>query len=131
VFIAVAFCKKSGFDLISNDFELSLERGTIIIFVCGLDFYQTEPNALKAIYSLALRYENCKLLIQEQNSKSIFHPKLYYFRTGDERTVLIGSANFTKGGFKSNFELSFIDTYKLNSKNDNAVQSLISEIQNN
>ena len=131
VFIAVAFFKKSGFDLISKDFNKSLERGTKITFVCGLDFYQTEPDALRAIYSLTQKYDKCKLLIQEQDNKSTFHPKLYCFRKGGKRTIIIGSANFTKGGFESNYELSIKSTFETDSEKDKEVLSLINGIKNN
>lgn len=128
-FIAVAFFKKSGLDLISREIEKSLEQGTKIVIVCGLDFFQTEPDALKAIYLLSQKYENCKLLIQEQILSSTFHLKLYSFLKADKRTILIGSANFTKGGFKSNYELSIMHTFKTNSDNEKDVQLLIKEIK--
>jgi len=112
VFIAVAFFKMSGFDLISREIRKSLEQGTNIVIVCGLDFYQTEPDALKAIYLLSQKYNTCKLLIQEQISSRTFHPKLYSFLKSDKRTIIIGSANFTKGGFESNYELSIMHTFK-------------------
>lgn len=131
VFIAVAFFKKSGFDLVSKDFNKSLGQGTKITFVCGLDFYLTEPDALKAVYSLTQKYAKCKLLIQEQNSKSTFHPKLYCFRNGRKRTIIIGSANFTKGGFENNYELSINSTFETDSEKDKELLSLISEIKNN
>lgn len=129
VFIAVAFFKKSGLDLISSEIEKSLARGTKIVIVCGLDFYQTEPDALKVIYLLSQKYQTCKLLIQKQVLSSTFHPKLYSFLKADKRTVLIGSANFTKGGFESNYELSIMHTFKTNSDNEKDVQLLIKEIK--
>ncbi len=131
VFIAVAFFKASGFNLISKEIKKSLEQGANIIIACGLDLYQTEPDALRAIYTLTQKHENCKLLIHEQNSSSTFHPKFYCFRRASERTILIGSANFTKGGFESNFELSINHTFKTDSENEKDVQLLIREIKDN
>lgn len=130
VFVAVAFFKKSGFDLIFDDFKESLERGTQIVFLCGLDFYQTEPSALKAIYSLSENYYNCQLLVKEQNNNSTFHPKLYCFKHGEKRTVLIGSANFTKGAFESNFELSINETFRIDSEENKELQLLINNLKN-
>lgn len=37
-------------------------------------------------------------------AKGTFHPKLYYFRTGDEAEAIIGSSNFTSGGLGVNVE---------------------------
>jgi hypothetical protein len=34
------------------------------------------------------------------------HTKIYYFESGDQYTVVIGSANITKGGLSANEELS-------------------------
>ena len=68
IFIAVAFLKKSGLDLIISEIKEALQRETIITIVCGLDFCQTEPEALKTIYSLSNKYDNCKLLIHNHNT---------------------------------------------------------------
>jgi len=131
IFIAVAFFKKSGFDLLSMDLKKSLKKGSKITFVCGLDFYQTEPDALKAMYSLTKKHNKCKLLIQNPSSKSTFHPKFYYFKNITEVTLLIGSANFTRGGFKSNFEVSLTSKFEKNSNSDKEVQNLITSIEKN
>jgi len=111
VFIAVAFFKKSGLDLIINEIKEALKRETIITIVCGLDFYQTEPEALKTIFSLSNQYSNCKLLIHNHKKSITFHPKLFSFTNNTETHLIIGSANFTKGGFENNFELSFHSTF--------------------
>jgi len=131
IFIAVAFFKKTGFNLISKDFQDALERGTSIVFICGLDFFQTEPDALKAVYSLSQKYSNCKLLIQEQKKQSTFHPKLYCFSNNNERTLIVGSANFTKGGFEGNYELSVRTTFQIGSDSDKELRLVINDIKNN
>ncbi len=130
VFIAVAFFKKTGFNIISKAFNQSLEKGNKITLVCGLDFYQTEPEALKEVYSLSQKYNNCKLMIKKQDVKSTFHPKIYYFKNEKKATLIIGSANFTKGGFESNFELSISSTFELASKENKEITSLIDKIKN-
>jgi len=130
VFVAVAFFKKSGFDLISKAFIKSLDKGNKITFVCGLDFYQTEPDALREVYHLAHKYKNCRLLIKEQSARSAFHPKFYYFKNYKKTTLIVGSANFTKGGFESNFELSISSTFNPTSKKNIEMLSLINEIKN-
>ena len=106
VFIAVAFFKKSGLDLIIKEIEEALKRETIITIVCGLDFYQTEPEALKTMSSMSYQYDNCKLLVHNHKKNITFHPKIFCFTKNIETHLIIGSANFTRGGLENNFEVS-------------------------
>src|SRR3546814_8167077 len=39
-----------------------------------------------------------------KNRPGCFHPKIFYFETGDKAEAIVGSANFTKGGLGPNFE---------------------------
>src|SRR3546814_6263488 len=39
-----------------------------------------------------------------KNRPGCFHPKFFYFETGDKAEAIVGSANFTKGGLGPNFE---------------------------
>ena len=129
VFIAVAFFKKSGLDLIINEIEEALKRKTIITIVCGLDFYQTEPEALKTILALSKQYSNCKLLIHNHKKSITFHPKFFSFTTSKETHLIIGSANFTKGGLKSNIEVSLATNFENNSKQYKELSNLINSIK--
>lgn len=130
VFIAVAFFKKSGLDLLRNDIKLFLEQGNEMILVCGLDFYQTDPDALKEMLCYTQKFENCKMYIRELENSKTFHPKIYYFRKGKEATLITGSSNFTKGGFVDNFETSTLNIFKRDSIESFNIEQLINTLKN-
>jgi HKD family nuclease len=111
IFIAVAFLKDSGLKRIETDLKNALERKAKLTIITGLDFYQTEPEALKKLQSLKKSYENCEILIYNQETNKTFHPKLYLFSIKNEHTGIIGSANLTDGGLTRNCELSMNFTF--------------------
>lgn len=129
VFIAVAFFKKSGLDLIIKEIEEALKRETIITIVCGLDFYQTEPEALKTMSSMSYQYDNCKLLVHNHKKNITFHPKIFCFTKNIETHLIIGSANFTRGGLENNFEVSLATNFKNNSSQYEELHNLINSIK--
>ncbi len=50
----------------------------------------------------------------KENNKTdiVFHPKIYMFDNGKEKTSIMGSTNLTKGGLENNFEVNTIFTEK-------------------
>lgn len=116
IFIAVAFFKMSGLNLIKTLIEKALKKKIRVEIVCGLDFYQTEPSALKELYELTKIYTNLNSQIFSSKGNITFHPKIYSFTQKNKCTLIIGSANFTKGGFVDNFELSTINTIESTSQ---------------
>ena len=96
VIICVAFLKNSGLSYILKELPLNCT------FYIGTDFYLTEPNAIKKLY----KQEHTVYLTKK--TKSAFHPKIYYFRQGDNISILTGSANITGGGLDTNFETSVL-----------------------
>lgn len=119
IIICVAFLKNSGLD-----FFLDLLPDNCTFYV-GIDFYLTEPSALRNL----IRRDHKVFFIKKKSST--FHPKMYYFRRRNKVTILIGSANFTRGGFVTNFELSvLLETHK-NSFVDKNFKSIISYFNEN
>lgn len=43
-----------------------------------------------------------------KEKKGIFHPKIYYFQTGGQVEVVVGSSNFTNGGLTKNTEANIL-----------------------
>jgi phospholipase D-like protein len=74
-------------------------RSRIAHLVVGLDFYQTEPAFLKRFRPYARVH---------QSADGVFHPKLYLFRRGKSFDCLVGSSNFTRGGFGANTETNVV-----------------------
>jgi HKD family nuclease len=107
ILIAVAFLTESGLNLIQYDLETALKRGIDVKIFCGLNFYHTDPDALRKIFKLFEKYQNGKLYLYDSDNK-IFHPKLYCFVSQESVYILIGSANFTSGGFQGNIEASLL-----------------------
>lgn len=83
--------------------------------IVGLDFHSTAPSFLKEFWS--------SVRIGEALGGGTFHPKLYLFKSGDRRCCVMGSSNFTSGGFGDNTELNI-------SIEGNASDSLFSQISN-
>jgi len=67
--------------------------------VVGTDFNQTSPDGLNF-----LKDNKAVIRIVENNQARTFHPKIFIFSKGNEKTMLIGSSNFTYMGFNENIE---------------------------
>jgi HKD family nuclease len=63
----------------------------------GLAFCQTDPNLVDRLIGIKNAY------VADSGNRT-FHPKVYYFRTGDVSEAIIGSSNFTAGGLTRNWE---------------------------
>jgi HKD family nuclease len=102
-----AFASESGLELIYDGLVARLDNGLSARFVLGIDFYQTDPAVLYDLLELSDEYSALELYMSSAESTTIFHPKVYAFenKKGDS-SVILGSANLTRGGLSSNHELS-------------------------
>jgi len=110
--MAIAFLKNSGLILLKPTLDSALKRGAHIEFHCGLNFGTTEGSALQDILNLFEKYAHAKLYMIYPKSNQTFHPKLWRFKSQNHTSILVGSANFTSGGFDKNFEFSLISSFK-------------------
>lgn len=79
--------------------NLALEK--VASAVVGVHFNQTEPYALRALAKRgALRVI--------ADTAGVFHPKLLLGVNGDSGRALVGSSNFTSGGFGANVEMNVL-----------------------
>jgi HKD family nuclease len=99
----VAFAKNSGLDLIIEPLTSSLKNGLAARFAISLDFYLTDPDLLRKLFKLGVKYE---LSLYVSRSEWTFHPKIYALSHGSGCAVMVGSANLTSGGLASNYEAS-------------------------
>ena len=99
----VAFAKTSALGDLLKPLRKALESGLKARFAIGLDFYLTEPEALRQLFALA---EKHALVLYLSNASDTFHPKIYAFQNGKQCSVIVGSANLTHGGFYGNYEAS-------------------------
>ncbi|GAA8175532.1 hypothetical protein NP0157_05640 [Helicobacter pylori] len=114
--IAVAFLKYSGVEVIQDALIASLEKGAEFEIIVGLDFKTTDSKSLRFLLDLNKTYKKLRFYCygDKENNKTdiVFHPKIYMFDNGKEKTSIIGSTNLTKGGLENNFEVNTIFTEK-------------------
>lgn len=112
---AVAFLKHSGIKVIEESLLQCLENGGDVELIVGLDFKMTDPKSID--YFLKLKKEHAKanlFCFGDKTPKApnktdvVFHPKIYLFEKGREKTGIVGSTNLTKGGLTSNIEVNTI-----------------------
>ncbi|WQV23743.1 restriction endonuclease [Helicobacter pylori] len=114
--IAVAFLKYSGVEIIQDALINSLEKGAEFEIIVGLDFKTTDSKSIRFLLDLNKTYKKLNFYCygDKENNKTdiVFHPKIYMFDNGKEKTSIIGSTNLTKGGLENNFEVNTIFTEK-------------------
>ncbi|MCQ2867009.1 restriction endonuclease [Helicobacter pylori] len=114
--IAVAFLKYSGVEVIQDALINSLEKGAEFEIIVGLDFKTTDSKSIRFLLDLNKTYKKLRFYCygDKENNKTdiVFHPKIYMFDNGKEKTSIIGSTNLTKGGLENNFEVNTIFTEK-------------------
>jgi len=106
----VAFAKMSGWKLIKGVVKERVERGLRATFVIGIDFYQSDPEVLRALLRLREPAKKAggevKVYMGREAGRYTLHPKSYWFKGREREALLLGSANMTSGGFADNHELS-------------------------
>lgn len=121
IMIAVAFLKLGGADFLTPKLSKRLKAGAVVELFIGTDFYLTQPAALQRLLELKNQHPACKVSVADKASAT-FHPKAYLTRRGNSYRTLIGSANLTQGGLKSNDELSMC---VIHTKGDDFTRALL------
>lgn len=107
VWIATAFLKNSGLDLLLPAIKKHIDANKAIKIITGQNFGLTEPKALKRLQDIFKTKVNAALYLDKAEDKQkIFHPKLFLFRKTDKAIIISGSSNITSGGLISNEEFS-------------------------
>lgn len=79
--------------------QLLKKKRKIKCGIVGLHFFQTHPNFVK-------QFIDDKRVLFVKQSGGVFHPKFYLFEnSASDWVCLLGSANFTRGGFNLNAEV--------------------------
>lgn len=66
--------------------------------VIGTHFYQTDPEVLASF----INSKTVRFILQPEG---VFHPKVYLFYKEEAWTLIVGSANFTRGALTKNSEV--------------------------
>ena len=110
--IAVAFLKYSGVKVIESALKQCLDNGGNVELIAGLDFKTTDPESIHYFVNLKKQYPKAKFYCfgdkGENKTDIVFHPKIYLFEKGREKTGIVGSTNLTQGGLTTNFEVNTI-----------------------
>ena len=74
--------------------RLAKYRSKITKMIVGTHFWQTDPEFIENF----MNHPNVQFIM---NTNGVFHPKVYLFvKARGEWECLIGSPNFTRGGFQ-------------------------------
>jgi len=87
--IAVAYVKESGVEELANILGGRL-GGLGLEVVAGLDFYLTEPGALRRLLSMGAS-------VWVYTGEGEFHPKVYVADCGGSKALIVGSSNLSRG----------------------------------
>ena len=121
--ICTAFFKMSS---LTEPVRKEIRRlGKKLKFFVGIDFYQTEPEALRFLLNSKVRL----YIVHSEESAVTFHPKMFVFKEAAYVSVAIGSANMTSGGLESNYELSMSAQQKIDSDFANEIFEYIKKIE--
>ena len=107
--IAVAFLKDSGYQSLRNEIIDFLKSGNKIRLIVGLAGYCiTDPGPLEDLLGIKNTLKQKNRLRLRYYSNPQFHPKLLIFKQNNIVSVIIGSSNFTKGGWGGNLEANVL-----------------------
>jgi HKD family nuclease len=101
-----AFATRGGVDqLIEDPIVLEfLRRGGEIDLIVGIDAV-TNKQSLIRMQELEGRYRKFRPRVFWNSTRGLFHPKISYFGYANgDKTLIVGSGNFTPGGLTHNFE---------------------------
>jgi HKD family nuclease len=116
VWMATAFLKYSGTELLLSSIKSHIKKGKPISIIAGQHFGLTDPDALKMLFECFQKHTKANAYLDKAvNKTQTFHPKLSLFRIGETGVIITGSANITSGGLVSNQEVSMKATVALSS----------------
>ncbi|AUC55510.1 hypothetical protein CDO87_21130 [Sagittula sp. P11] len=97
--ISTAFMTASGLSLLQGVLEPIADRTRLFVGI---------RNGVTTVQSIQKALEiGCETYMVDTGSRQrIFHPKMYYARSAARAKLLLGSANLTMGGMRTNIEAS-------------------------
>lgn len=125
--VAVAYSRNSGISRIYNELSDFANNGGKTSVIAGIDQSNTSYQALVNLKTFA--HENL-FIHHDKNFDITFHPKVYLFGNREIEKVIVGSSNFTAGGFFLNYEANIGVTLD-SSKNAKDFQKQVSDYWDN
>lgn len=105
--VAVAFARRSGLQELGS-LPAFQDRGGRLRFLAGSDFEQTEIELLDDLEKRPGAEVKMRFSAEASAADRIFHPKIYVCREGERVSAIVGSANFTRGGLRTNVETAVL-----------------------
>jgi len=104
---------------------LSLKStGSLVRYIVGIDLDGTSKEALQELLSWNIDVR----IVKNRRPGHTFHPKIFFCESKSQANLIIGSNNFTEGGFYKNYEAATHISFSL--PDDNAELSYAkSELQ--
>ena len=102
--ISTAFMTASGLSLLAGVLEPIADKTRIFV---GIRNGVTTVQAIQK----ALEIGCATYMVDTGSRQRIFHPKLYYARSAARAKLLLGSANLTMGGLRTNIEASVLQEF--------------------
>ncbi len=130
---AVAFAKQSGnYDQLLNALVAFATRGGLIQLTFGADAFAgddrgSEFDAIKTLLESLQQQPGVTVCLYHEKGRT-FHPKLYLFSNEvEERALLIvGSSNWSDGGFATNVEADLLIQLDLvNAEHNSCYQKVV------
>lgn len=102
--ISTAFMTASGLSLLQGVLDPIADRARIFVGI---------RNGVTTVQSIQMALEiGCETYMVDTGTRQrIFHPKLYYARSAARAKLLLGSANLTMGGLRTNIEASVLQEF--------------------
>jgi HKD family nuclease len=125
--VAVAYSRNSGISRIYNDLTDFSNNGGKTSVIAGIDQSNTSYQALVNLKTFAK--ENL-FIHHDKNFDITFHPKVYLFGNNEIEKIIVGSSNFTAGGFFLNYEANIGVTLD-SSKDSKDFQKQVSDYWDN
>ncbi|MFH1195378.1 MAG: phospholipase D-like domain-containing protein [bacterium] len=124
--VAVAYSRNSGISRIYNELSDFANNGGKTSVIAGIDQNNTSYQALINLKTFA---KDNLYIHHDRNFDITFHPKVYLFGNKEIEKVIVGSSNFTAGGFFLNYEAN-ISVMLDNSKSAKNFQKQVAEYWN-
>lgn len=107
--MAVAFLKESGYQSIRSTLVEFLKHGNSVRIIVGLSGYCiTDPEPLEDLLAVKDTLKQKRLLRLKYYSNTQFHPKILILRQNNIIHAIVGSSNFTQGGWGGNVEANVL-----------------------
>lgn len=122
---AVAYAHESYEPVLGKVLRNYIKKGGNVEVIIGVDSRGTSAKALRGLMDIC---GSSNVFVYHNPADGTFHPKLYMLSDDRMAIIIIGSSNFTSGGFINNFEINIAIELDLNLEEEASFFSLCSKL---